>query len=77
MGRGGYDQSICWDCRKACGGCSWVDEFIPVKGWKACQKPIKAEHNGQDLILGSYLVRSCPEFIRDSKERLQKVVKEC
>lgn len=48
-------QTLCWKCDHACkGGCSWVDSFEPVPGWKA-------EHQ-VTASLDSYMVIDCPEF---------------
>ncbi len=69
-----YPQTLCWDCQKACGGCSWSDEYIPVDGWIAIYHPIKADHMGADVVLDSYFVRRCPQFVRDSAERLASVI---
>lgn len=47
--------SLCWDCAKACGGCSWSAKFIPVKGWKT-----RANGKGEDVV-------ACPKFVGDAK----------
>ena len=48
-------QSICWDCKKSTTGeCSWSKELKPVEGWTAKENE------------GSYCVKKCPEFIRNS-----------
>lgn len=52
-------STICWDCKKAIGGCSWSNYFIPVKGWTA--KPTTKTGG-----IASYLVIDCPSFERDS-----------
>ena len=50
-------QTLCWDCRNSTEkGCSWAAVFEPVKGWTA-------EETKQ-----GYMVKSCPEFNRDSYE---------
>ena len=61
------NQTICWDCANATGGCSWVDHFIPVDGWQAVPKKMKL-HNKLDgrSETGSFIVSECPEFIRDA-----------
>ena len=33
--------NICFDCKKACGGCSWSKNFTPVKGWLANKTKIR------------------------------------
>lgn len=67
-----YPATLCWDCRRACGGCSWVDESIPVPGWDADLKPIRADHMKNALMVESYFVRRCPEFVPDGAERRKK-----
>lgn len=40
---GGQRPTLCWSCRRACGGCSWTARdpkthevrFEPVEGWEA------------------------------------------
>ena len=54
--------TLCWDCRKATGGCNWSDHFKAVKGWKIIPT--------QKIIYGgagykSCVVLECPEFERD------------
>jgi hypothetical protein len=56
-------RSICWDCERACTGCSWSQEFIPVKGWKAIPTKMKQRDN---QYVGTYIVCECPQFKRDA-----------
>ena len=63
-------SQLCWDCQKACGGCSWSRDFTPVPGWKA--KPTKIisyTTNGsgrratkKKFYIDSFAVYECPEF---------------
>lgn len=46
-------ETLCTDCGKACGWCSWSKEGEPVKGWTA-EKTRKG-----------YSVKECPEFVSD------------
>ena len=57
-------RTICWDCSKACGECSWSDHWKhkPVKGWKA----IRNDLHCKDITVESYVVLECPEFERDA-----------
>lgn len=55
--------TLCWDCAKATGGCSWCDEFKPVKGWTAKKTEIKVQSGNN---LKSYVVIDCPLFERDA-----------
>lgn len=55
----------CWDCKKALGGCSWSQDFIPVAGWEA-QKTVKSGGARSDGVknppVESYRITFCPEF---------------
>lgn len=66
-------QTICWDCAKATGGCSWSDELKPVDGWTAA--PCQASQRFKPY--DSYVVIRCPMFDRDSlnggQEKLLKI----
>lgn len=57
------EHTICWDCKKACCGCSWSAEFKPVKGWVATPAKIKSI---QGQYQGSFIVHECPQFERDA-----------
>ena len=50
-------MTLCWDCKKACGGCRWSDKLLPVPGWTAKETTNK--------IGVSYIVLECPQFERD------------
>ena len=65
--------SLCWECANAYGGCSWtgIDEtgkvmFQPVEGWDAVETTISLGGRRMDK---SYKVISCPEFLREQKEK--------
>ena len=58
-------HTICWDCAKFAGDCSWSKDFTPVTGWTAVPTE-KQQFRGQPLK--SYLVTDCPEFERDAYE---------
>ena len=51
-------EQVCWDCKKATGGCSWVDDFKPIEGWDA--RPTVVDDMEQ-----SFEIKSCPEFEED------------
>ena len=53
------NQTLCWDCKWATGGCRWSDYLKPVKGWTAITRNTK-EHSV------NYIVQDCPQFIRDA-----------
>ena len=54
-----HKETICWDCKKASGLCSWSHRLIPVKGWTA-EKSKRKTYEGQEI----YCVIACPEFER-------------
>ena len=58
-------DTLCWDCQRACGGCSWSQSFTPVDGWEAQPTKIKCGRRG---FISSYLVTACPLFIPDKAE---------
>lgn len=57
-------HTLCWDCRKACGECSWSRclECSPVPGWTAIETKLRLN---TDVYIQSYIVIACPEFERD------------
>ena len=59
-------QTLCWQCAKACGGCSWSRlAHKPVDGWTAERRDIYIQNKPDPLE--SYIVESCPEFVSDGK----------
>ena len=60
--------NICFDCKKACGGCSWSKNFTPVKGWLANKTKIRTyKDNIEERYTTSYNILFCPEFEPDEK----------
>ena len=68
--------NICFDCQKACGGCSWsaIDPktekpaFKPVPGWTAEKVSlIVGSWNNHKTIVETYYVKDCPEFVPDKQ----------
>ena len=55
--------SLCWDCSKAVGKCSWSKYFKPLKGWKIISTK-KEVYGGASYK--SCIVLECPEFDRDA-----------
>lgn len=55
-------EILCWDCRKAVGGCSWSDKGEPVSGWEA------APSVHADGKIYGYNITACPEFEHDGPE---------
>ena len=60
-------QTLCWQCAKACGGCSWSSlAHKPVDGWAAERRDIYIRNKPDPLE--SYIVESCPEYVPDGRE---------
>lgn len=59
--------SLCWDCQKAVGRCSWSRRFEEVEGWTAIRRDVQCGRDADDLplLVKSYFVIDCPEFIQD------------
>lgn len=66
-----HGTTLCTDCEKAIGNCSWSGVgpdgktllFQPVPGWKAVKTKIYGICRGGNCM-ESYRVISCPEFVR-------------
>lgn len=52
-------NTLCWECDKACGKCSWSQNFTPVLGWEAT--PTKV-YQTKGVYQDSFLIHKCPEF---------------
>ena len=64
-------DTLCWQCEKAGGKCSWSKDFTPVEGWKAVPTKVKAaERKG---YIDSFDVYECPEFELMEFIKMQKV----
>lgn len=56
-------KTLCWECRRATGGCAWSKSFEPVSGWIALPTKINnnaARYDGRQTV--SYHVINCPEY---------------
>ena len=81
--RGG--TNICFDCKKACGGCSWSEwdavnkkpRFEPVKGWKAIKVPYLGGAGRGAKIDSTYYITECPEFQPEDNYRGVSLVPSC
>lgn len=58
------DGQLCWNCKNACGNCSWSRNFKPIEGWIATPSIIKDYEYGD---IESYDIKMCPEFISNLK----------
>lgn len=72
-------ETLCWDCAKNGGLCSWSKNFTPVEGWEAIPTKIQARgaYNGYAEI-DSYKVINCPQFelmerLKNKKEKGAKI----
>lgn len=54
-------STLCWDCSRALGGCSWSREYVPVEGWVAEPTTIRNNATG---YTNSYHIIACPLFKR-------------
>ena len=66
--RSGNHTNICFDCQRACGGCSWSaigdygrPRFEPVPGWTA--EPTSFNIEGR--VVNTYHITACPQFKPD------------
>jgi hypothetical protein len=75
---GGNRANICFDCKKACGGCSWSEvdpdtkkiRFQPVEGWTATPSKIIAGYEGGKVThADTYCITECPLFERDEPRK--------
>ena len=58
-------DTLCWECKKACGYCSWSQEFVPVPGWEAViETPKGTQFTEKFKKIPDYKVLACPEFSR-------------
>ena len=58
----GKHDTLCWDCDKAGGRCSWSHSFTPVEGWKAVPTKVYIGGEKKDKWIDSFDVYECPEF---------------
>lgn len=71
--------NICFDCKKACGGCSWSEydtekkrtRFEPVPGWTAEKVALRTgtDPNGARII-ETYAISACPLFEPDEPRKV-------
>ena len=58
--------SLCWDCKKAVGRCSWSRRFEEVDGWTAIRRDVQCgRRDDKPIYERSYFVIDCPEFVAD------------
>lgn len=59
------NDTLCWTCQNATGGCSWSKKLKPVEGWTAEVRNLKFNENGEAKYDKSYKVIKCPHYIQD------------
>ena len=64
-----HSKQLCWDCKNACGRCSWSQSFTPVHGWVAEATTINTQVTGRNqkhynITMESYAIKECPLFER-------------
>lgn len=57
-------DTICWDCKNACGDCSWSRFLMPVVGWEAIETEVDENK--------SYRVVNCPSFELEDKKKIEE-----
>ena len=71
--------NICFDCQKACGGCSWSEydpqkrgtRFEPVPGWTAEKVPLRTGTDQRGTrVIETYAITACPEFVPDEPRKV-------
>lgn len=74
----GNNTNICFNCQKACGGCSWTEidpktdrpRFAPVPGWTAKEVLLNiGNHGGKNRVLQTYHITACPEYVQDENRK--------
>ena len=71
-------SNICFDCKKACGDCSWSEvdpdtgkvRFEPVPGWTAEKTYMLICPRGNEKKwIPTFRITACPEFDRDDERK--------
>lgn len=71
-------SNICFNCQKACGGCSWsaIDPntgkpgFKPIPGWTAEPVVLNVGHCvNKGTYVQTYHITACPEFVPDAERK--------
>ena len=60
-------DTLCWECKNACGGCSWSHNLEPVEGWTVVETGPAEWMTSVQKMVPSVTVKECPEFIRDRR----------
>lgn len=57
-------DTLCWECEKCGGRCSWSKDLTPVKGWVAEETNVPEYIAALEKIVPNVTVIECPEFVR-------------
>lgn len=62
-------DSLCWNCKRNCSGCSWSKSYIPVNGWVAEKKTYSVTSNKRypPTVYDSYTVKKCALYEQDNE----------
>lgn len=56
-------DTICGNCKRSSGRCSWSAKFVPVEGWEAIPSRVAGNSGYQD----TYIVLSCPKYEENTR----------
>lgn len=65
--------TLCWECARAYGGCSWSAKFEPVRGWRAEKMSRVRRRCGAEEEWESYDVLECPEFEQEDRMKMKRI----
>ena len=60
----GKQEALCWQCRRATGGCEWSAFLQPVPGWQAERTFPPGKAGGAVQLAPGIRVAACPKFER-------------
>lgn len=59
-------SSLCFECSRGGGLCSWSQRFEPVPGWTAEKISLRTQRKGKARQMETYRVIDCPGYARRS-----------
>ena len=80
-----FGANICFDCDRACGGCSWTEvdpetgklRWEPVSGWTAEKTYVSMQSTShgkhQKILTETYHITACPQFARTPPRAIKEV----
>ena len=63
------EEQLCWNCKRATGGCSWSASGEPVENWIA-EPTVVMDVEGE---IASYKIMGCPLFESDERCRFREL----